>query len=359
VAIGKRISCSKEMASSRPRVVVLLGEAGAGKSTLASRLYDPGLLLSEDIFPSDNSDTGVTRTCNGARVLFERNEFEIWDTPGFREGDFDPGKLAASLRYYFGHSVVNTFVLVHNGTNPRMLSGMETLLNQVRTNFPDIGKNLVVIFTQFGVEKLHATRQHANRRGQGTVTFQSLKANFKNALARINISVEDRHFHHVELLYSVPMAEQQKLLEERISIRGRFQRRSWRKSRAGMDLRSGAPYALLGRFEKLPLEFQPDASFQLAQGVQGSIIEFRDEEGESGMLARLLTSYPAYRDWFMRRTGLHEEEYDHFMKIRKQVFRHASTRDPYLTYGFKYLVDTLRYFVGDWLYGNPENRRGN
>lgn len=51
---------------SDPSLVVLIGAAGAGKSTLAARLFTPGQVLSSDVFRAavsgDPTDQRVTRT---------------------------------------------------------------------------------------------------------------------------------------------------------------------------------------------------------------------------------------------------------------------------------------------------------
>eukprot|EP01084_Bolivina_argentea_P033934 62751_1 len=150
---------SVERSDKSNRIIVLIGNTGDGKSTLANRLCcDVSVLANNGPFETSNAN----QSCTLKMQKYNKNKLCVIDCPGWNDGNGNDNahtnNLCAFLR---GSGGINAFIVVRNATNCRFDANFQRKLQGLGYVFGDaFWKNLIIVLTH--VDKGMREMQFAN-----------------------------------------------------------------------------------------------------------------------------------------------------------------------------------------------------
>ena len=146
---GKRLEQILEMIKAKEnalKIIVLLGESGAGKSSLGNCLL---ALDSATGFKESSETESCTKKTSLISGLWVTNgtECAIIDTPGLNDSDNDDTEHIRGIVEFLRHKgQVNNFLIVRNGHHPRMNHSFKSMLSTFELTFgEDFWHHVVIV----------------------------------------------------------------------------------------------------------------------------------------------------------------------------------------------------------------------
>ena len=151
------------------KVVVMLGESGAGKSSLGNCLLGLDSTAGFKVSSETNSCTKDTREIRGFWIK-NGSECVIIDTPGLNDSDNeDTDHIRGIVEFLRQKGRVNCFLVVRNGHNVRMNHSFRTMLSTFELTFGDeFWQHMVIGVTHTGYFD-HPDEQASSKRWKKTI----------------------------------------------------------------------------------------------------------------------------------------------------------------------------------------------
>ena len=151
---GKRLDQILERIKAKEKalkIIVLLGESGAGKSSLGNCLL---ALDSATGFKESNKTESCTKKTSELSGFWvtNGNECGIIDTPGLNDSDNDDTEhIRGIVEFLRDRGLVNNFLIVRNGHHPRMNHSFKSMLSTFELTFgEDFWHHVIIVVSHTG-----------------------------------------------------------------------------------------------------------------------------------------------------------------------------------------------------------------